>query len=45
VFVIASFQDNKKFFDRTNKVVGKLDFRRRLIAKFDKPQTNVWEFR
>ena len=45
VFVIASFQDNKKFFDRTNKVVGKLDFQRRLIAKFEKPQTNVWEFR
>ena len=45
VFVIASFQDNKKFFDRTNKVVGKLDFRRRLIAEFEKPQTKVWEFR
>ena len=26
VFVLASFQDNKLFFDRTNKVVGKLDF-------------------
>jgi uncharacterized membrane protein len=45
VFVIASFQDNKKFFDRTNRVVGKLDFRRRLIDKFEKPQTKVWEFR
>jgi hypothetical protein len=45
VFVIASFQDNKLFFDRTNRVVGKLDFRRRLLAKFEKPQTKVWEFR
>ena len=26
VFVVASFQDNKLFFDRTNKVVGQLDF-------------------
>ncbi len=32
VFVLASFQDNKRFFDRTNKVVGKLDFHRRLRA-------------
>jgi hypothetical protein len=43
--VIASFQDNKRFFDRTNKVVGQLDFRRRLLARFEKPQTRVWEFR
>jgi uncharacterized membrane protein len=45
VFVIASFQDNKRFFDRTNKIVGQLDFRRRLLARFEKPQTRVWEFR
>ena len=45
VFVLASFQDNKLFFDRTNKVVGQLDFQRRLLAKFEKPQTKVWEFR
>jgi len=45
VFVIASFQDNKLFFNRTNKVVGKLDFQRRLLARFEKPQTKVWEFR
>jgi uncharacterized membrane protein len=45
LFVIASFQDNQKFFNRTNRVVGKIDFRRRLIAKFEKPQTKVWEFR
>jgi uncharacterized membrane protein len=45
VFVLASFQDNDLFFDRTNRVVGKLDFRRRLLARFDTPQTKVWEFR
>lgn len=45
VFVIASFQDNNQFFDRTNRVVGKLDFQRRLLARFDTPQTKVWEFR
>ena len=45
VIVIASFQDNDLFFDRTNRVVGKLDFQRRLLARFEKPQTKVWEFR
>jgi uncharacterized membrane protein len=45
VIVIASFQDNDLFFDRTNRVVGKLDFQRRLLAKFETPQTKVWEFR
>jgi uncharacterized membrane protein len=45
VFVLASFQDNDLFFDRTNRVVGKLDFQRRLLARFEKPQTKVWEFR
>ncbi len=45
VFVLASFQDNKRFFDRTNKVVGQLDFHRRLVQRFDKPQTKVWVFR
>ena len=45
VFVLASFQDNGLFFDRTNRVVGKLDFQRRLLARFDTPQTKVWEFR
>ena len=45
VFVLASFQDNDLFFDRTNKAVGKLDFRRRLLARFETPQTKVWEFR
>ena len=45
VFVLASFQDNKLFFNRTNKVVGQLDFFRRLVRRFKKPQTNVWEFR
>jgi hypothetical protein len=45
VFVLASFQDNKLFFNRTNKVVGQLDFHRRLLARFETPQTKVWEFR
>jgi uncharacterized membrane protein len=45
VFVLASFQDNKQFFDRTNKIVGQMDFQRRLLRKFQTPQTKVWEFR
>jgi uncharacterized membrane protein len=45
VFVLASFQDNDLFFDRTNRVVGKIDFRRRKLAQFDTAQTKVWEFR
>ena len=45
VIVIASFQDNKLYFDRTNKVVGQLDFDRRLVRQFEKPQTLVREFR
>jgi uncharacterized membrane protein len=45
VIVLASFQDNQLFFDRTNRVVGKLDFQRRLLSQFETPQTKVWEFR
>ncbi|HLM26020.1 MAG TPA: glycosyltransferase family 39 protein [Thermoleophilaceae bacterium] len=45
VFVLASFQDNKAFFDRTNKVIGQLDFYRKRIARFRTPQTLVTEFR
>jgi uncharacterized membrane protein len=45
VIVLASFQDNELYFDRTNRVVGKLDFQRRLLREFEKPQTKVWEFR
>jgi uncharacterized membrane protein len=45
VWVLASFQDNDLFFNRTNRVVGKLDFQRRLLRKLEKPQTKVWEFR
>jgi uncharacterized membrane protein len=45
VFVLASFQDDPAFFNRTNKVVGQLDFDRDLVRKFKKPQTIVWEFR
>ena len=41
VIVLASFQDNELFFDRTNRVVGKLDFQRRLLREFETPQTKV----
>jgi uncharacterized membrane protein len=45
VFVLASFQDNKLFFDRTNRIVGRLDFFRKRVQSFETPQTRVWEFR
>jgi uncharacterized membrane protein len=55
VFVLASFQDNKLFFDRTNKTVGKLRFfatrsaaakrRFRRVKHVKKAQTELWEFR
>ena len=45
VIVLASFQDNEAFFDRTNRVVGKLDFERRKLREFETPQTKVWVFR
>ena len=45
VFVLASFQDNKLFFDRTNKIVGKLDFFRKRVKRVKTAQTTVWEFR
>jgi len=45
VFVLASFQDNKLFFNRTNKVVGQLDFFRKRVKRVKKAQTTVWEFR
>jgi len=45
VFVLASFQDNKLFFNRTNKAVGKLDFFRKRVKRAKKAQTTVWEFR
>lgn len=44
VFVLASFQSNKAFFDETNKVVGRLRFFRKLVRRFKTPQTIVWEF-
>jgi 4-amino-4-deoxy-L-arabinose transferase-like glycosyltransferase len=44
IFVLASFQDNKTFFDQTNKVVGQLTFFRKLVKRFKTPQTVVWEF-
>jgi len=45
VFVLASFQDNKLFFNRTNKVVGQLDFFRKRLRHIKKAQTQVWEFK
>jgi uncharacterized membrane protein len=44
VFVLASFQSNKTFFNQTNKVVGQLTFFRKLVHRFKTPQTIVWEF-
>ncbi len=44
VFVLASFQSNKAFFDETNKVVGQLAFFRTLVRRFKTPQTVVWEY-
>lgn len=44
IFVLASFQNNKRFFNETNKVVGKLTFFRALQRRFTTPQTSVWEF-
>jgi hypothetical protein len=45
VFVLASFQRNRRFFAQTNKVVGQLTFFRKLVRRFKTPQTMVWEFR
>ena len=44
VFVLASFQKNRQFFNQTNKVVGQLTFFRHLVRRFKTPQTMVWEF-
>ncbi len=44
LFVLASFQDNKAFFNQTNKTVGQLGFFRTLEHRFKTPQTLVWEF-
>jgi hypothetical protein len=44
VFVLASFQSNKLFFNRTNKVVGQLSYFRKPVRRFKTPQTMVWEF-
>ena len=44
VFVLASFQKNRSFFNETNKVVGQLTFFRTLVRRFKTPQTMVWEF-
>jgi uncharacterized membrane protein len=44
VFVLASFQSNRVFFNETNKVVGQLTFFRTLVHRFKTAQTLVWEF-
>lgn len=44
VFVLASFQSNKTFFNQTNKLVGQLSFFRKLVRRFKTAQTLVWEF-
>jgi hypothetical protein len=44
LFVLASFQNNKLFFDQTNKVVGQLTYFRTLVGRFKTAQTLVWEF-
>jgi uncharacterized membrane protein len=44
VFVLASFQSNKVFFNATNRVVGQLAFFRTLVRRFKTAQTIVWEF-
>ena len=44
IFVLASFQSNKTFFDQTNKVVGQLTFFRKFVHRFKPSQTLVWEF-
>ena len=44
VFVLASFQKNRRFFDETNRAVGQLTFFRTLVRRFRTPQTLVWEF-
>jgi Dolichyl-phosphate-mannose-protein mannosyltransferase len=45
VFVLASFQKNKRFFNETNAIVGKLGYFRTQVAEFKTPQTKAWEFR
>jgi uncharacterized membrane protein len=44
LFVLASFQNNRQFFNEANKVVGQLTFFRTLVHRFRTPQTLVWEF-
>jgi uncharacterized membrane protein len=44
LFVLASFQKNKLFFNQTNKAVGQLSYFRRLVGRFNTAQTSVWEF-
>jgi uncharacterized membrane protein len=45
VFVLASFQKNKQFFNETNKKVGQFDFFRKRTHRYTEPLTIVWEWR
>ena len=42
VFVLASFQDNKAFFARTNKFIGQLDFFRRKVKTRQDARRRGW---
>ena len=44
VFVLASFQSNRRFFSDTNHVVGQLTYFRKLVRRVKTPQTLVWVF-
>ena len=45
IFVLASFQDNKAFFARTNKAIGQLDFFKKRVKRVKTSQTLMEEFR
>ncbi len=44
MFVLASFQDNKAFFNETNKVVGQLTLLPHARAPLQDAANLVWEF-
>jgi hypothetical protein len=44
IFLLASFQGNRTFFNQTNRAVGQLTFFRRFVHRYKTPQTLVWEF-
>jgi len=44
VAVLASFTEDPQVARRTNEVVGKLDFERRLLRRMELPNARVWIF-